>query len=85
MSTAKAIANVMKGLGFPVIAYCEPDQEADGQIMVTPKHHIQVGADYVIAVREHPDGSYRFGTTFYHHRLGACLLELKEHLANHPA
>jgi len=60
--TAKAVAAQLRKLGIPVLGYAEADWDglSDGEVDVTSKVHVQVGADYLIVVKCTPKGEFQF-------------------------
>jgi len=63
LKTAKQIGELAKQMGLPVISTAEPNDQTDGEVLITDKVHLQVGFDYLICVVSDRRGSQRYGTT----------------------
>lgn len=59
-TNSKHLASLLEAAGIPVASVSEPDDEADGEISITPAVHVQVGFGDCCVVVKHPEGQYRF-------------------------
>jgi len=79
--TAAELAERLRALNIDIGAVCEPNEEEDGQIVLSDTLYVQVGPNYFNLVLNIPEGKLRY---FYcRYRFNALLNDLRR-LAQDP-